>query len=131
MLETPTIREFRTGQAGLFAFHITGEVTGDDMEAMAERMNAVFDSPGKVDMLLSFENFRGSELGAGIGWENLKSRFRAVTEVRNYVTAGAPDAAEGMISFFGSLLPVETRSFETEAQALDWLAAQPPLTATA
>lgn len=121
MLDTPSIREFSTDIPNLYAFHIDGEVTDDDMEEMAERMNAVFDEPGQVDMLLSFHNFEGSELGAGLDWEVLKSRFRAVTEVRYYVTAGAPKAAENMIAFFGSILPVETHSFDTEDQALDWL----------
>lgn len=131
MLHTPTISEFDTGLPATYAFRIGGKVTGEDMQAMAERVDAIFDRRGKADLLLSFVEFEGTEFGASLSWDNVKVRFRSISQVRNYVTAGAPDAAQGMIRFFGALLPVETRNFENEDEALAWLHAEPRLSAAA
>lgn len=128
MLTTPSIIEAPNDIDGLFSFRIRGEVSGEDMEAMASRMLDCFDRWEKVDMLLVFDKYDGAEAGASLGLESIKARFKSLTNVRNYVVAGAPDAAGTMVEAWSKIMPVEGRAFDTEAEAMAFLRAQPPLT---
>jgi hypothetical protein len=126
MLTTPTIEEFDTGIPRVHAFRILREVTREDMGAMAEHMNEVFDrDDGKVDMLLVFDTKQTSETGAGWSAEALKSRFKSLANVRNYVVAKPPSGAGGMVEAMGRLMPINARVFGTQAEAITWLRTQP------
>ena len=118
MLTLPSLTQVATSRDDLYAFRITGEVSRDDMAAMAEYMNEVFDAHAdKVDMLMIFDRYDGAEPGASWSWEALKSRFRAVTNVNRYVVVGAPEAAESVIEAMGALIPVEAETFDEEFAA--------------
>ncbi|MCK0167943.1 STAS/SEC14 domain-containing protein [Jannaschia sp. S6380] len=107
-----TIHRIAAEPPTVYAFEITGEVAADDMEAMADTMNAAFDAHDKVSMLLIFDDFRGSETGAGFDWSSIKSRFRSLANVEKYATVGAPGSAETMIAAMGKVIPVEARTFD-------------------
>lgn len=125
MLKTATIEQFDAGRPWIYAFRITGEVTSDDMEAMAQTMNAAFDAHADVDMMLVFISGEGSEAGASLDAEVMKSQFRSLSNVRHYVAVRAPDAAESMIRTMDTVMPVDARTFQSEAEAMDFLHAQP------
>ncbi len=115
-----TIRRIPTTDPATFAFEIDGEVTSEEMEAMADLMNAAFDTHDKVNMMLIFRDYEGSELGAGFQWSSIRSRFRALTHVDKYVVVGAPDAAETMIDTMGKLIPVEAKTFDLAEVDAAW-----------
>lgn len=117
MLTLPSVTEVATSRPDLHAFRITAEVSREDMTAMAEYMNEVFDRTEKVDMLMIFDRYEGAEAGASLGWESIKSRFRSVSNVGRYVVVGAPDAAENMIEIMDHLIPVEAETFDEELAA--------------
>jgi hypothetical protein len=117
MLNTSSIIQIRTSRPDLYAFRINGQVSRDDMNAMAEVMNEAFSAKEKVDMLLIFDRYDGAETGASFGWESIKSRFRSVSNVNRYVVVGAPDAADSMIKTMGSILPVDAETYDTEEPA--------------
>ncbi|AHM04136.1 hypothetical protein roselon_01770 [Roseibacterium elongatum DSM 19469] len=124
MLTTDTITEFDPGIANVHAFRITGAVTREDMAAMGERMNTLFDAvpkDQKIDMLLVFETERSAEPGANWSVDAMKAQAKAVTSVRNYVVANAPGDAGSIVETVGKALPVEAKSFDTEEAALAWL----------
>ncbi|MFL4469505.1 STAS/SEC14 domain-containing protein [Tateyamaria armeniaca] len=125
MLKTQGITQIATDRTDLFAFRISGKITDDAMEDMAEYMNDVFDAHAeKVDMLMIFDHFDGSEFGASWDWDVIKSRFKAISNVDRYVVVGAPDNAEKMIRFMDSILPVKAETFDDEAVAWRSLQAQ-------
>ena len=108
-------------KASVFAFEITGKVSADAMESMAKQMNAVFDShEEKVDMLLLFRDFEGSEFGASLDGDVISSRFRALTNVDKYVVVGAPDSAETMLKMMGAIIPVEAHTFDLKELNQAW-----------
>ncbi|MEM7643816.1 MAG: STAS/SEC14 domain-containing protein [Pseudomonadota bacterium] len=118
MLTTPTIREMRVAKPGLHAFRLSGLLTRDDMAAMGKRMNDVFDtSDDKVDMLLIFDGYEGSEPMAGATSSAVKAQTQAIWKVGRYVTAMAPDGASAMVEAFGWVIPPQTHAFDTEADA--------------
>lgn len=122
-----TVRRLPTSRDDLYAFEIDGKVTAAEMEAMADQMNAAFDTHDSVDMLLIFRDFDGSEIGAGYDWSSLKSRIRSLAKVDKYVAVGAPQEAATMIEVLGKLMPVETKAFpmsELDA-AWDFMGARP------
>lgn len=124
MLTLPSITEVATSRPDLFAFRIAGEVSRADMTAMAEHMNEIFDQHDAVDMLLIFDRYDGAEAGAALSWEAIKSRFRALSNVRKYVVVGAPEAAEDLIEAIGKVIPVDAEAFDTEAPAWRALGAE-------
>jgi hypothetical protein len=126
MLSTEKIEEYDSGIKGVYAFRIKGEVERDDMKAMSERMNAVFDSTDdKVDMLLVFDTEETSETGASWSGEAMKAQVKSLSNVRNYVVANAPGQAGSIVETTGKAMPVDARAFDTEAEALAWLRNQP------
>ena len=127
MPEPHAIHPIEGDRPTLLAFRITGEVTREDMVGMARHVGDAFARHDTVDMLLVFDGFEGSETGAGLSPEVLQVQAASLWNVRAYVTAGAPDRAQAMIAAMGKLIPVDARSFDTEAEARAWLSAQPPL----
>lgn len=118
MLNTKSILQVATSRSDLYAFRIVQEVSAEDMEAMSELMNSVFDShEGKVDMLMIFDRYDGAETSAGWSWESLKSRFKSLSNVNRYVVVGAPESARDMIDFMGRLIPVQSETYDSEVAA--------------
>ncbi|MEW9918103.1 STAS/SEC14 domain-containing protein [Marimonas sp. MJW-29] len=117
MLTLRSITQIATSRADLYAFRVTAEVSREDMTAMAEYMNRVFDKKDGVDMLLIFDRYDGAETGATLSWEGLKSRLRAVANVNRYVVVGAPESAEALIEAMGALIPVEAQTYDEEFAA--------------
>ena len=132
MLHTPSIQELRSTRANLLAFRVTGRVTRDDYAAMGERVLAVFDGrDDTVDMLLHFDAFEGAEPFAGLSYPAIASRLRALKRVGAYVVAEAPEAAADMVETFGTLLPVDTQSFDDVRDAWAFLDSDPASDASA
>ncbi len=125
MLMTPTVRETPNDREGVFAFHIMGEVSAEDMSAMAEYMNEQFDRHDKVSMLLIFDRYGGAESGASLDWGVIKSRVRSLTNVDKYAVVGAPEKAASMIETMDGIMPVDARTFETEAEGWEFVGARP------
>lgn len=124
MLKLPSITEVETSRADLFAFRIKGEVSRDDMSAMADYMNDVFDRFEQIDMLMIFDRYEGAEAGASLSWEALKSRFRSLTKVGRYLVVGAPDRAAELIEIMDNLIPVKAETYDDEAAAWRALGAE-------
>lgn len=106
-----TIRRVPATKPDVYAFEIDGKVSSEAMQAMAETMNAAFDTHDTVDMLLIFRAYDGSEMGAGFDWESIKSRFRSLTNVGKYVVVGAPEEAADMIELMGNVIPVDAKTY--------------------
>ncbi len=120
LFSTPSIQQLPAADSHVFAFQISGEISDDDMEAMAEFMNGVFDTADGVNMLMIFENYEGSDAGALFDADVIKSRFRALSEVKKYAVVGAPEKASKMVDFFGSILPVDAKAFDAAETAQAW-----------
>ncbi|QFU07483.1 hypothetical protein PARPLA_00947 [Rhodobacteraceae bacterium THAF1] len=125
MFTTPTVRQAPADTDGVYAFHIVGEVTSDDMETMAEYMNTQFDTHDKVSMLLIFDRYDGAESGASLDWDVIKSRVRSVAKVDKYAVVGAPEKAGDMVETMSKVLPVDGRAFDTEAEGWAFVGAKP------
>jgi len=120
MSETAHITQLQVDEPSVFAFVIHGEVSQDDMKRMAATMNAAFDTHDSVSMLLIFAPYEGSETGAGLNVETLKSQFRSLRHVEKYAVVGAPRAAAALINTMGSLIPVEARTFDAADEQEAW-----------
>jgi hypothetical protein len=125
MLNTEHVTEFDPDLPATLAFRIAGEVGAEEMRAMSDRVLAAFDRHPKIDLLFVFDRFEGAGPGASLTPEAAKAEIASLWKVRNYVVAGAPDSAARTLERMGALLPVTARTFESEAEARAWLAAQP------
>lgn len=126
-MQSSTITQLQVDNPAVFAFTIRGQVSEEDMKAMAATMNAAFDTHDSVSMLLIFAVYDGSETGAGLNAETLKSQFRSLSHVDKYAVVGAPPAAAGMINAMDKLIPVDARTFDAadEQEAWRFVGAQP------
>ena len=117
----PSVTRTPTDRPDLYAFEIHGEVTDEAMESMAKTMNEAFDAhDGKVDMLLVFREFDGSETGATLDFEVIASRVRALTNVARYVVVGAPEPANAMIEGMAKIMPLEAHTFPLHREGEAW-----------
>jgi len=108
-----TVRRITLDKPDVYAFEIMGKISSDAMEAMAKIMNDAFDKHDeKIDMMLVFIDFDGSESGALLDGDVISSRFRSLTNVDKYVVVGAPQSASTMLEMFGKLIPVDARTYE-------------------
>lgn len=129
MLSTPSIKELSTTRPDLYAFRIQDTVSRDDMKEMALHVNEAFDVHEKVDMLLYFEDFEGSDPDAGLSLESMESRFRALGSVRRYVVVNAPEQSQDLVNVMGRLLPVQAETFDSLDAAFEALSATSMTTA--
>lgn len=118
---TQAITQIPTDSKFVFAFRIHGEITSDDMSQMSERMNAAYDAHDQdLSLLLIFDDYRGSEFGAGLNVESIKAQFRALARLKKYVVVGAPETTASMIRTFGAFLPVDALTYDIEDEELAW-----------
>tara|TARA_R110002012_G_scaffold255355_2_gene435295 strand:- start:107 stop:526 length:420 start_codon:yes stop_codon:yes gene_type:complete len=120
MPEHATITRLQVDEPTVFAFVICAEVSRDDMKTMAKIMNSAFDTYESVSMLLIFADYDGSETGAGLNAETLKSQIRSLRHVEKYAVVGAPPAAAGLINAMGALIPVDARTFDAADEEEAW-----------
>lgn len=112
LFSSQSIQQIPANDSHVFAFHITGNVTDDDSEALAKFMNAAFDNADTVNMLMLFEDFEGSEWDSMFDDDVIKSQFRALIKVEKYAVVGAPERASKLISAMDWILPVDAKAFE-------------------
>ena len=117
MLTLPSVIEVSTSREDLFAFRVTQEVSREDMHALAEYVNEIFDDHEQVDLLMIFDRYDGAETLAGFDWESIKSRFRSLFKVNRYVVVGVPENARALIEAMGSIIPVESETYDEEVSA--------------
>jgi hypothetical protein len=115
-----SIVQIPTNRPRLYAFEIRGEVQSEDMHEMAETMNSAFDAHDKVDMMLLFRPYDGSEIGATFDFESMKASFRSLNSVDKYVVVGAPERADSLISFMDRIIPVDAHTFEPHEVNAAW-----------
>lgn len=117
----------RTDKPDAFAFELDGRIGGEEMHALAARLNALFDSrPGPVRVLGKFTNFRMPAPG-GIDAEYLRMKLKALRKVERYAVVGGPAWLAAWISTIAPLFRQEIRHFpaDQEAAAWDWIGAAP------
>ncbi|WP_300064773.1 STAS/SEC14 domain-containing protein [uncultured Roseobacter sp.] len=119
-LNLTSVKEIPTRSETVYAFEVSGHVSDDDAEAMAEYMNDAFDCHDKVNMLIRLTNYTGSDKDALFDGDVLESRWRALFKVEKYAVIGAPDGASRMIRMLDKVLPVDARTFETSQETEAW-----------
>jgi hypothetical protein len=127
MLDTEVISETEIDLPATIAFRISGRVRQEDMKRLSERVLEAFDTHDKVDLLLIFDRFEGADAGASLNLPTLKAQTASLWNVRAYVVAGATEDAKETIESMGRVLPVEAKTFDTEAAARAYLASLPSL----
>ncbi|WP_281969220.1 STAS/SEC14 domain-containing protein [Roseovarius nanhaiticus] len=116
-----SIKAIATDNPRVHAFEIVGHADDDDVEAMAEHMNEVFDrADGKVDMLLDLSAMTGRDLDAIFDGDVLKAQVRSWTKVGKYAVIGAPTRAAKIIEWADKVIPVEAKAFEADRANEAW-----------
>lgn len=120
MMTSGTIARIPVDHPQVYAFRISGEVSAEDMKAMATTMNDAFDAQDPVSMLLIFEDYEGVDAGAGFDMETLTSQFRSLSKVDRYAVVGAPSFTATVIMVMDKVIPVDVRTFERSEEQAAW-----------
>lgn len=104
----------------LLAFEIKDRITKPDIEWMSALVDDAMKTHDKIDMLLVMSHYEGSDLGARFDAYATGVMARSVAHIRNYVVVGAPAFARAMITLSGTVLPVETKTFDLAEEAEAW-----------
>jgi len=120
MINLPSVKQIATTSDTVFAFDVSGHVSDDDAEALAEYMNDVFDRHDKVNMLMRLDGFTGSDKSALFDGDVIESRWRSLFNVGKYAVVGAPEGASKMVDFMDKLIPVDAKSFTSAEEDQAW-----------
>jgi hypothetical protein len=104
----------------LIAFEIRDRITKPDMEWMSAIADAAMTAHGTIDMLLIMSNYEGADLGAKFDGYVNTVMARSVAHIRNYVVVGGPLFVRAMINLSGSVLPVQTKTFDLSEEDKAW-----------
>ncbi|MCJ2138466.1 STAS/SEC14 domain-containing protein [Methylobacterium sp. E-066] len=107
-------------RADLLAFEIKDRITKPDIEWMSSIADEAMKVHGTIDMLLIMSNYEGSDLGARFDGYASTVMARSVAHIRKYVVVGAPLFARAMITLSGTVMPVETKTFDLSDEAAAW-----------
>lgn len=69
-------------RADLLIFEVRDKITEPDIEWMAQKVQAAFDTLDHIDILLLMTNFEGAELSAIADGEAMRAMTRSITHVR-------------------------------------------------
>ena len=121
------VREIRTTEPNVFAYDIPGKVSEEDLERMASRMDAAFETHEKVSLLLLFEHYEGNEFGALLDPEVIKTHFKALANLHRYAVVGAPAHMDAALKAVAAVLPIQPKTFDKGeiAEAWAWVGARP------
>ena len=120
MLSTLSIKQIATDKPSVYAFHIEGGVTADEMAKLADVVNAAFDRDEKVSLLFILHDFGASDAMAGLTPGSLYSQMRSLAHVERYAVVGAPTIAAALIETSEKVLPVEARTFDPDEENAAW-----------
>ncbi|AWN52200.1 STAS/SEC14 domain-containing protein [Methylobacterium sp. 17Sr1-1] len=104
----------------LIAFEVMDRITKPDIEWMSSITDDAMKTYGTIDMLLVMSNYEGSDLGARFDGYATSVMARSVAHIRKYVVVGAPAFARAMINLSGTVLPVDTKTFDLADEAAAW-----------
>ena len=116
----PAIRRRPSPRDTLLVFEISGKITKDDIEDMAQQVDAAFDALKTIDLFLIMSDFEGLEVGAIFDAPSMETQARSIKHVRKYGVVGAPGFARAMIEAFGHVSPVNAKTFDLSDQAAAW-----------
>lgn len=107
-------------RADLIAFEIKDRITKPDIEWMSSIADAAMNAHGTIDMLLIMSNYEGADLGAKFDGYASSVMARSVAHIRKYVVVGGPLFVRAMVNLSGSVMPVETKTFDLSEEAAAW-----------
>ncbi|TXM70147.1 STAS/SEC14 domain-containing protein [Methylobacterium sp. WL12] len=107
-------------RADLLAFEIKDRITEPDITWMSSIADAAMKTVDRFDMLLIMSNYEGTDLGARFDGYASQVMVRSVAHIRKYVVVGAPSFARAMIKLSGTVMPVDTKTFDLADEAAAW-----------
>ncbi|MGF1607023.1 MAG: STAS/SEC14 domain-containing protein [Rhodothalassiaceae bacterium] len=120
MLQTQTIRQIKTDQDHVLAFHVTADVRGEDMAALGRVLQKQFDLKSKVNMLLILEDFEPADSAKGLSLDSLTAQMRSLDHLEKYAVIGPPPAAATLLKLFDKVSDIEVRPFKPDQDEAAW-----------
>lgn len=115
------------GDATCILFHFERELDRSEVEAMAGIVESAMAASDDLRLVLDLSATREYDASAFISFQGALTSFKSIAPVKRYAVVGAPGVVDGAIKLFGSLLPLEARTFDTSEllAAREWAFASP------
>jgi hypothetical protein len=120
MSTPPKIHRVPTTDPKVYAFRLERGFDGDDLDGVAETLDAAFDAEGKINMILLLDEMSTSDAAGNFSLASARTQARALSHVDRYAVVGAPDTAEKMIAAFDSVSSIEAKTFARSDEAAAW-----------
>ena len=116
---TPGISFLKSGVVNTISGTIDDRVSGYDLRELANRVDEMFETQGKVNLLIRITKF--PKIGKGVLSEKLRM-FSLLGKIRRYAVV-APGWMAPQIALINPLLTLDIRHFPTDEyeEALNWL----------
>ncbi len=123
----PGIRTFATTRDNVLGFEMNGTLTGDDLKPIIDEFQSFMDNHEHVRLLNRVRHFG---FNPSILFQSglMSMKLAALKKVERYAIVGAPawmDKAAGVMNPLVPDMDVRTFPADKEAEAWDWLGAQP------
>ncbi len=120
-LHTAHVTHIATEIPDLQAFRIIGPLTGEDVSALSQHVQGIFEQVERGDMLIAFEPGGDPHIIPAYNGEGAQDDAMALKNLRNLAVVNAPDHVHALLDAIDKVVPVAIRSFHSEAEALAWL----------
>ncbi|BCH24261.1 STAS/SEC14 domain-containing protein [Mesorhizobium sp. L-8-3] len=121
----PAIRRIDTDRPDLCALEVVGHFTAADLENAYGLLEAAYEEHDKIDLLVRLSQYEGFDWGAAFDQSTIRGKTKALRRIRKYAVVGGPAWIRIVLGIFGPLTPVQTRHFDTDAGAWEWIGGQP------
>lgn len=93
-----------------------------DVDAMAEFVADAMKKHDRINLLLDFNQTQSFDVSAATSIQGAIVSAKSIGPIERYAVVGAPAIADAAIETFGTLLPLEARTFDAPQleQARDW-----------
>lgn len=115
-----SIKRLATKHPRLLAFELTGRISQDDVEWMADVIRPYFSADRSINILLILRRYKGLDAGAVFDMKSVTTQIRSARYVAKYAVVGAPTWIETIINLFDPISPVEARTFASEDEEAAW-----------
>lgn len=120
MLASENVRQIATDTPSVYAFHIDGDLSPDELAAVAELLDVAFELYEAINVLFLLNDFSIMDAVSSLSFKTLVTQARSVAHITRYAVVGAPAAASAMIEISEKAMPVEAKAFKPAETDAAW-----------
>jgi len=114
------ITRIKSNKQNVLAFSLEGKLNANQVRAMADVMNEMFDCYGEIRLLLFINAHEGQDLSAMLDPKLLLVKIKEFASLEKFAVVGASDISDITIETFSGILSMDAETFEASQKEKAW-----------